>query len=205
MRIELAHHVRPRRLRRTMTALATAVGVGVAMMVGAMPASADVPIGGWCYSARYSVQSVGSVAQYPVIPTRSFQNSSSGTTVTWSESYSDYTTHISTYSTTTAFAEDIDIEDIIRGVNRAQTRTTTSSITVNGTSSFSAPVPPQTTAYATYGPYKLQTSGVYSQSRYPCDPYSSYPRSTRSGALTAYSLTGVGWHYWDSNGSSNDL
>jgi hypothetical protein len=97
----------------------------------------------------------------------------------------------------------VDLGIIKIGVNSAQTRTTTESITVSTTSSFSAPVPPLTTAYATYGTYKLQTSGVYNQERYGCDDGSFY--TLKSGALTAYSLTSVGWHYWDSNGSSGEM
>lgn len=187
-----------------MTALAAVVGVGVGMTTAATPASADVPIGGWCYSHKYYVQSVGSVGHYPVISTMSFQNSS-GSTATWSESFWHSAIYHSTYSHNNNYDEDVDIDAITLAVNRAQTRPTSSSIGVHGTSSFSTPVPPQTTAYATYGTYMLQTSGVYTLSRYPCDMYSSYPRSTKSGPLTAYSLTGVGWRYWDSNGASYDL
>jgi hypothetical protein len=173
------------------TAMAVAVGVSVATMAVPTPAFANVPIGGWCYNEWYSVQSVGSVAQTPLIPTRSFQNSSSSTTVTWNESYTNSATYTSTYSTTTTFSAGVDL-----GV-----------ITVSTTSSFTAPVPPLTTAYASYGTYKLQTSGTYNQMRYACDESlsSRYPTTTTSGALTAYSLTSVGWHYWDSNGSANDL
>lgn len=169
----------------------------------ATPAFANVPVGGWCYYDSYSVQNVGSVAQTPLIPTRSFQDSSSGTTVNWTESYTNSTTYTSTYSTTTSFSGGIKLGIITLGVNSSQTRTTSTSITVSTTSSFSAPVPPLTTAYATYGTYNLQTSGVYNKERYGCDDGSFY--SIQSGALTAYTLTSVGWHYWDSNGSANDL
>jgi hypothetical protein len=171
-----------------MTALAAAVGLGVGFL---------------CYNDWYDVQSVGSVAQTPLIPTRSFQNSSSSTTVNWTESYSNTTTYTSTYSTTTTFTGGVDLGIIKIGVNSAQTRTTQTSITVTTTSSFTAPVPPLTTAYADYGTYQLQTSGVYNQARFGCDDGSYY--TLKSGAMTAYSLTSVGWHYRDSNGSSNDM
>jgi len=187
------------------TALATALGLTVGALSVATPAFANVPVGGWCYYDSYGVQSVGSVAQTPLIPTRSFQNGSSGTTVNWTESYTNNTTYTSTYSTTTSFSGGIKLGIITLGVNSSQTRTTSTSITVSTTSSFTAPVPPLTTAYADYGTYKLQTSGTYTQERYPCDENSTYPRTTTSGALTAYTLTSVGWHYWDSNGSANDL
>jgi hypothetical protein len=205
LRSEKSTH--PRRLRRTVTALAAAVGVGAAMMAMPTAAYANVPIGGWCYNNWYSVQNVGSVTQTPLIPTRSFQNGSSSTTVTWNESYSHTATYSTTYSTTTTFSGGINLGVITLGVNSSQTRTTSSTITVNTTSSFSAPVPPLTTAYASYGTYKLQTSGTYNQTRWACDESQSsrYPTTTKSGALTAYSLTSVGWRYWDSQGSSNDL
>jgi hypothetical protein len=187
--------------------VAAAVGISAGMMVVPTAAHANVPIGGWCYNKWYDVQSVGNVAQTPVIPTRSFQNGSSSTTVTWTESYSHTATYSTTYSTTTTFSGGVNLGVITLGVNSAQTRTTSSTISVNTTSSFSAPVPPQTTAYASYGTYKLQTSGTYNQTRYACDQSLSnrYPTTTTSGALTAYSLTSVGWRYWDSQGSSNDL
>ncbi len=202
MKIRSAHSVRPRRLRRTMTALAAVVGVSAGMMAVATPALA-IPPGGWCYNEWYDVGSVGSVAQTPVIPTRSFQNGSSSTTVTWSESYTHSATYTSTYSTTTTFSGGVNLGVITLGVNSSQTRTTSTSITVTTTSSFSAPVPPLTTAYATYGTYKLQTSGTYYKEKYGCDYGDFY--SIQSGALTAYTLTSVGWHYWDSRGSSSDL
>ncbi len=204
MRIRSAktHDVHPRRLRRTMTALAAAVGVSAAMM--AVPTAAHaIPPGGWCYNEWYDVQSVGGVSQTPLITTRSFQNGSSSTTVTWSESYSHTATYTSSYSTTTGFTGGVNLGIVTLGVNASQTRTTSTSITVNTTSSFSAPVPPQTTAYASYGTYKLQTSGVYNKERYGCDDGSYYTYQT--GSLTAYTLTSVGWRYWDSQGSSSDL
>ncbi|HEX8079654.1 MAG TPA: hypothetical protein VF557_05555 [Jatrophihabitans sp.] len=194
--------VQPRRLRRMMTALAVAVGVSAAMMAAPTAAHA-IPPGGWCFNAWYDVASVGSVAHTPLIPTRSFQNSSSSTTVTWNESYSHTATYTSTYSTTTTFTGGVSLGIVTLGVNSAQTRTTSTSITVNTTSSFSAPVPPLTTAYATYGTYKLQTSGTYYKERYGCDDGSYY--TIQSGALTAYTLTSIGWHYWDSRGSSSEL
>jgi hypothetical protein len=203
VRIRPTNSVHPRRLRRIVTAMAATVGIGAGMMAASTPAFANVPVGGWCYYDSYSVQSVGSVAQTPLIPTRSFQNGSSSTTVNWTESYSTSATYTSTYSTTTTFSGGIDLGVIKIGVNSAQTRTTQTSITVSTTSSFTAPVPPLTTAYADYGTYKLQTSGVYNQERYGCDDGSF--ATTKSGALTAYSLTSVGWHYWDSNGSSSNL
>jgi hypothetical protein len=189
------------------TAIAAAVGIGVGIMAVPTAAYAIIPPGGWCYDSWYGVQNVGSVAQTPLIPTRSFQNSSSSTTVTWNESYTNSATYTSTYSTTTSFSGGINLGIITIGVNSSQTRTTSTSITVSTTSSFSAPVPPLTTAYATYGTYKLQTSGMYNQTRYTCDESlsSRYPTTTTSGALTAYTLTSVGWHYWDSNGSSGEL
>jgi hypothetical protein len=207
VRIKSEKGVPARRLRRTMTALAAAVGIGAGMMALPTAAYANVPIGGWCYNSWYSVQNVGSVAQTPLIPTRSFQNGSSSTTVTWTESYTHSATYTSTYSTTTTFSGGINLGIITIGVNSAQTRTTSTSITVSSTSSFSAPVPPLTTAYATYGTYKLQTSGTYNQTRSACDQSlsSRYPTTTTSGAMTAYTLTSVGWHYWDSQGSSNEL
>jgi hypothetical protein len=188
------------------TALAATVGVGVGMLAVATPALANVPIGGWCYDDWYSVQSVNGVAQQALIPTRSFQNSS-GSTITWNESYTNSATYTSSYSTTTSFSAGVDLGIIKIGVNSATTVTTTESITVTSTSSFSAPVPPYTTAYATYGTYGEQTSGVYNQTRYACDESQSsrYPTTTTSGALSAFSLTSVGWHYWDSNGGSGDL
>lgn len=202
MRLRSDKSVQPRRLRRTMTALAVAVGVSAGMMAAPTAAHA-IPPGGWCYSEWYDVQSVGSVAHTPLITTRSFQNSSSSTTVTWNESYSHTATYTSTYSTTTSFSGGVNLGIVTLGVNSSQTRTTSTSITVNTTSSFSAPVPPQTTAYASYGTYKLQTSGTYNKERYGCDDGSYY--TFQSGALTAYTLTSIGWHYWDSQGSSNDL
>jgi hypothetical protein len=187
--------------------MAAAVSVGVGMVAVPTAAFANMPVGGWCYDSWYDVQSVGSVAQTPLIPTRSFQNSSSSTTVTWNESYTTSATYTSTYSTTTTFSAGISLGIIKIGVDSAQTRTTSTSITVSTTSSFSAPVPPLTTAYASYGTYKLQTSGMYNQTRWACDESlsSRYPTTTTSGALTAYSLTSVGWHYWDSNGSSGEM
>ena len=169
-------------------------------------AYANVPLGGWCYYDWYNVSSVGSIAQTPLIPTRSFQNSSSGTTVNWTESYSNATTYTSSYSTTTTFTGGVDLGIIKIGVNSATTVTTSTSITVTTTSSFTAPVPPLTTAYADYGTYKLPTSGTYNQERYACDEsmQSRYPTTTTSGSLTAYSLTSVGWHYWDTSGTSNN-
>jgi len=163
-----------------------------------------IPPGGWCYSDWYDVQSVNGVAQQPLITPRSFQNSS-GSTVTWNESYTNSTTYTSTYSTTTSFQAGVDLSVIKLGVNYSTTVTTTESITVTTTSSFSAPVPPYTTAYATYGTFGEQTSGVYNQERYACEDSSSYPTTTTSGSLSAYSLTSVGWHYSDSNGSSHDM
>ena len=202
MRIRSERGVPRRRLRRTMTALAAAVGISGAMM--AVPTAANaIPLGGWCYDQWYDVSSVGSVSQTPLIPTRSFQNSSSSTTVTWTESYSTSATYTSTYSTTTTFSGGIDLGIIKIGVNSAQTRTTQTSITVTTTSSFSAPVPPQTTAYADYGTYKLQTSGTYNEEKYGCDNHDF--ATFKSGALTAYSLTSVGWHYWDTTGTNNNL
>ena len=185
-----------------MTALAATLGVGFGVMAVPTPAFA-IPPGGWCYTEWYDVQSVGSVAHTPLITTRSFQNSSYSTTVNWTESYTNSTTYTSTYSTTTTFTGGVNLGIITIGVNSSQTRTTSTSITVTTTSSFTAPVPPLTTAYATYGTYKLQTSGVYNKERYGCDDGSFY--SIQSGALTAYTLTSVGWHYWDSKGSSSDL
>ncbi|HST47384.1 hypothetical protein [Jatrophihabitans sp.] len=207
MRIRSDHGVPRRRSHRTIAALATAVGISGAMLAIPTAAYATVPPGGWCYNDLYSVSSVGSVTQTPLIPTRSFQNSSSSTTVNWTESYTNSATYTSTYSTTTTFSGGIKLGIITLGVNSSQTRTTSTSITVSTTSSFTAPVPPLTTAYADYGTYKLQTSGTYSQERYACDESlsSRYPTTTTSGALTAYSLTSVGWHYWDSNGGSGDL
>ena len=202
MRIMSAQSVRPRRLRRTMTALAATLGVGFGVMAVPTPAFA-IPPGGWCYTEWYDVQSVGSVAHQALIPTRSFQNSSSSTTVTWSESYTNSTTYTSTYSTTTTFTGGVNLGIVTIGVSSAQTRTVSTSITVTTTSSFTAPVPPLTTAYATYGTYKLQTSGTYNKERFGCDDGSFY--SIQSGALTAYTLTSVGWHYWDSKGSSSEL
>jgi hypothetical protein len=184
-----------------LTALAAMV-VGGGVLAVPSPAYA-IPSGGWCYNSWYDVSSVGSVTHSPVIPTRSFQNSSSSTTVTWSESYSHSATYTTTYSTTTSFSGGVSIGIITLGVNSSQTRTTSTSITVTTTSSFSAPVPPLTTAYATYGTYKLPTSGTYNQERYGCDYGDFY--TFKSGALTASSMTSVGWHYWDSKGSSNDL
>jgi hypothetical protein len=185
-----------------MTAVAAAVGISAGML--AIPTSAyAIPLGGWCYDQWYDVSSVGSVTQTPLIPTRSFQNSSSSTTVTWSESYTNSTTYQSTYSTTTTFSGGIDLGIIKIGVNSAQTRTTQTSITVTTTSSFSAPVPPLTTAYADYGTYKLQTSGTYNEEKYGCDNHDF--ATFKSGALTAYSLTSVGWHYWDSSGGNSNL
>lgn len=202
MRIRSEQGVRPSRLRRTLTALAAAVGVSAAMM--AVPTAAyAIPPGGWCYNEWYDVSTVGSVAHTPLITTRSFQNSSSTTTVNWTESYTNSTTYTSTYSTTTTFTGGVNLGIITIGVNSSQTRTTSTSITVTTTSSFTAPVPPLTTAYATYGTYKLQTSGTYNKERFGCDDGSFY--SIQSGALTAYTLTSVGWHYWDSKGSSSDL
>jgi hypothetical protein len=182
--------------------LAATVSVGAGMLAVATPAMA-IPPGGWCYNEWYDVQSVGGVSQTPLIPTRSFQNSSSGTTVTWNESYSHTATYTSTYSTTTTFSGGVNLGIVTLGVNSSQTRTTSTSITVNTTSSFSAPVPPLTTAYASYGTYKLQTSGTYNKERFGCDDGSFY--TYQSGSLTAYTLTSVGWHYWDSKGSSSDL
>ncbi len=192
----------PHRLRRTVTALAAAVGISAGMMAAPTAAHA-IPPGGWCYNEWYDVQSVGSVAQTPVITTRSFQNSSYSTTVTWNESYTHSATYTSTYSTTTTFSGGVNLGIITLGVNSAQTRTTSTSITVSTTSSFSAPVPPRTTAYANYGTYKLQTSGTYHKEKYGCDYGDFY--TYQSGALTAYTLTSVGWHYWDTTGSSSDL
>ncbi len=191
-----------RRLRRTMTALAAAIGISGVML--AVPTAANaIPPGGWCYDQWYDVSSVGSVAQTPLIPTRSFQNSSSSTTVNWTESYTNSTTYTSTFSTTTTFSGGIDLGIIKIGVDSAQTRTTSTSITVSTTSSFTAPVPPLTTAYADYGTYKLQTSGTYNEEKYGCDNH-DFP-SFKSGSLTAYSLTSVGWHYWDTAGGNNNL
>jgi hypothetical protein len=204
VRIRFASSVR---LRRAVTAMAATVGLGAGMMAASTPAFANVPVGGWCYYDSYSVANVGSVTQTPLIPTRSFQNGSSSTTVNWTESYTNSATYTSTYSTTTTFSGGIKLGIITLGVNSSQTRTTSTSITVSTTSSFTAPVPPLTTAYADYGTYKLQTSGTYSQQRYACDESlaSRYPTTTTNGALTAYTLTSVGWHYWDSNGSTGDL
>ncbi|HEX8305803.1 MAG TPA: hypothetical protein VF612_13065 [Jatrophihabitans sp.] len=185
-----------------MTALAAAVGISAGMLAAPTAAHA-IPPGGWCYNEWYDVQSVGSVAHTPLITTRSFQNSSYTTTVNWTESYSNATTYTSTYSTTTTFSGGVNLGIVTLGVNYAQTRTTQTSITVTTASSFTAPVPPRTTAYATYGTYKLQTSGTYNKERYGCDDGSFY--TLTSGALTAYTLTSVGWHYWDSSGSSNEL
>ena len=204
MRIRSAISVHPHRLRRTVTALAVTMGVGVGALAVPTPAFANVPVGGWCYEDWYDVQSVNGVAQHALIPTRSFQNSSGSTTVTWHESYSNATTYTSSYSTSTSFTAGVDLGVIKIGVNSSTTVTTTESITVTSTSSFSAPVPPNTTAYAAYGTYGEQTSGVYNQTRYACED-SSFPTTTKSGTLTAYSLTSVGWHYWDSNGSSQNL
>ncbi len=202
MRIRTGNGAPTRRVRRIMTAMAAAVGISAGML--AIPTSAyAIPPGGWCYNEWYDVSSVGSVAQTPLIPTRSFQNSSSGTTVNWTESYSNSTTYTSTYSTTTTFTGGVDLGIITIGVSSAQTRTVSTSITVTTTSSFTAPVPPLTTAYADYGTYKLQTSGTYNKERYGCDDGSFY--TIQSGALTAYTLTSVGWHYWDTNGSSSNL
>jgi len=199
--------VPPRRLRRTMAALAAAVSLGTGVLAVPTAAYANVPIGGWCYYEWYSVSSVGSIAQTPLITTRSFQNSSSSTTVNWTESYTNSATYTSTYSTTTTFTGGVDLGIIKIGVSSATTVTTSTSITVSTTSSFTAPVPPLTTAYADYGTYKLPTSGTYNQERYACDESlsSRYPTTTTSGALTAYSLTSVGWHYWDTTGTSNNL
>ena len=205
MRIRSARGVPPRRLRRTVTALATAVGIGITVMAVPTAAYAAPPpsTGTWCYEDWYVVQSVGGVAHDPAIAPRSFHNSSSSTTVTWSESYTTTKLYGSGYSTDTYFPTGVNQDAITRGVNNAQPRTTYSTIMVNGTSSFSAPLPPQTTGYATYGPYRLETSGVYYHRQYTCEDGSYY--SLTKGPLTAYSLTGVGWHYWDSNGSSSDL
>lgn len=202
MRIKSVRSAPPRRLRRTLTALAAAVGMGGIML--AVPTAANaIPPGGWCYNEWYDVSSVGSIAQTPLIPTRSFQNSSSGTTVNWTESYSNSTTYTSTYSTTTTFTGGVDLAVIKIGVSYATTVTTSTSITVTTTSSFTAPVPPLTTAYADYGTYKLPTTGTYNKEKYGCDDGSFY--SIQSGSLTAYSLTSVGWHYWDSKGTSTNL
>lgn len=189
-----------------MTALAAVLGVGAGMVALAVPAAANVPVGGWCYYDSYDVQSVTGVAQQRAIPTRSFQNSS-GSTVNWTQSYTDSTTYSSTYSTTTSFQAGVDLGIIKVSVNSATTVTTTETITVTTTSSFTVAVPPYTTAYADYGPYGEQTSGVYDQTRYACDESLSdrYPTTTTSGALSAFSLTSVGWHYWDSNGGSGNL
>lgn len=202
MRIRSTRSDRPRRLRKAMTALAAAVGISAGML--AVPTAAyAIPPGGWCYNEWYDVSSVGSVAHTPLITTRSFQNSSSSTTVNWTESYTNSTTYTSTYSTTTTFTGGVNLGIVTIGVSSAQTRTVQTSITVSTTSSFTAPVPPLTTAYATYGTYKLQTSGTYNKERYGCDDGSFY--TIQSGALTAYTLTSVGWHYWDSQGSSSEL
>lgn len=202
MRNKSAQSVPPRRLRRIVTALAAAVGMGGVMM--AVPTAANaIPPGGWCYNEWYDVSSVGSVAQTPLIPTRSFQNSSSSTTVNWTESYTTSTTYTSTYSTTTTFTGGVNLGVITIGVSSAQTRTVSTSITVSTASSFTAPVPPLTTAYADYGTYKLQTSGTYNKEKYGCDYGDFY--SIQSGSLTAYTLTSVGWHYWDTQGTSNNL
>jgi hypothetical protein len=202
VKIKTARGVPPRRLRRTLTALAATVGTSAVLM--AVPTAANaIPLGGWCYDQWYDVSSVGSVTQTPLIPTRSFQNSSSSTTVTWNESYTNSTTYTSTYSTTTTFSAGIDLKVIKFGVDASQTRTTQTSITVSTTSSFSAPVPPLTTAYADYGTYKLQTSGTYNEEKYGCDNHDFV--TYKSGALTAYSLTSVGWHYWDTKGGNSNL
>jgi len=196
------HGVPPRRLRRIMTALAAAVGVSGVMF--AVPTAANaIPPGGWCYNEWYDVSSVGSVAQTPLIPTRSFQNSSSSTTVNWTESYTTSTTYTSTYSTTTTFTGGVNLGIVTIGVSSAQTRSVSTTITVSTASSFTAPVPPLTTAYADYGTYKLQTSGTYNKERYGCDDGSFY--TIQSGALTAYTLTSVGWHYWDTAGGNTNL
>jgi hypothetical protein len=202
VRIRSEEGAPPRRLRRIMTTLAAAVGISAGML--AVPTAAHaIPPGGWCYNEWYDVSSVGSVAHTPLITTRSFQNSSSTTTVNWTESYTNSTTYTSTYSTTTTFTGGVNLGIVTIGVSSAQTRTVQTSITVSTTSSFTAPVPPLTTAYATYGTYKLQTSGTYNKERYGCDDGSFY--TIQSGALTAYTLTSVGWHYWDSKGSSSEL
>jgi hypothetical protein len=132
----------------------------------------------------------------------SWHNDSGGTLIATGK-YTTTATYTSTYSTTTSFSAGVDLSIIKIGVNSSTTVTTTETITVTTESDFSAQVPPYTTAYATYGTYGEQTSGVYNQTRYACED-SSYPTTTTSGTMTAYSLTSVGWHYWDSNGTTRD-
>ncbi len=202
MRIRPARSTHPRRLRRIMTALTAAVGIGAGMLAASTEASA-FPVGGYCYNDWYDVSSVDGITQTPLITPRTFVNDS-GSTVTWHESYTNTTTYTSNYSTTTTYSGGIDWGIIHAGVSYATTVSTTYSITVTTASSFDAPVPPHTTANAVYGTYQLQTSGTYNQTRYACED-DSFPKTTTSGSLTAYSLTSVGWHYWDSSGSSGDL
>ena len=187
-----------------MTALATAVGLSVGALAVPTSAFANVPVGGWCYEDWYNVQSVSDVVHNPLITPMSTHNDSDGT-ITWGGEYDTTATYTSTYSTTTTFSAGIDWGVINVSVNRSTTVTTTESITTTTKSTFSASVPPHTNAYATYGTYGVQSSGVYNQTRYPCDENSTYPTTTTAGNLTAYNLTDVGWHYWDSNGSTEEL
>lgn len=181
-----------RRLRKLLVTLALGVGVIGALLVAPGTASA-IPPGGYCFNNSYTFGTLHGEVHRPYGNVRRMTNTSSEP-VTWTESITVTTTFTSSYTTTTTFNGGLNLGIITLGISRSTSRTITQSISVSQTSSSSTVVNPGQTKYMAYGSFGLSTTGTYYQTMYACNGGYTYP--TRSGTVTGYSLTSVGWRIW---------
>lgn len=179
---------------RRFGALAIGAGIAAAGLVAPSPAWA-IPPGGWCYNQFYNATNNLGQTHNRYGSTKHFHNLSSST-ANWSESISVTTTFTSTYTYTTTVRGGIDLGIVNLGAQYTTTATIYNSITVNKTTGFTVPVPPQTLMYADYGAYGQSTSGTYYSYEYACDD-PSWTGTNTSTALQAFSLTSEGWRLWE--------
>lgn len=180
------------RVRRLLVTLALSVGVLGGMLVATGTAAA-IPPGGYCYDNWYDFGSYLGESHRPYGNVKQLTNMTTEP-VNWTESITVNNTFTSTYTTTTTFSGGLNLGIVSFGVQSATQRTITQTITVTQTSSASTVVNPGQTKYMAYGSFGLDTTGTYNQFKYGCEYGESYGMKT--GTVTGYSLTTVGWRVW---------
>lgn len=182
----------PHRIRRLLATLLLGVGV-LAGMIAVPGTAAAIPPGGWCYDNWYEFGSYNGDDFRPYGNVRQLTNLSTDP-VTWTESITVTQTFTSTHTTTTTFSGGLNFGIINFGISSSTSRTVTQSITVSQTSTSSTVVNPGQTKYMAYGQFGMNTTGTYYQYKYGCDYGENY--GTRSGLVTSFAMTAVGWRVW---------
>lgn len=180
------------RIRKLLVTMTLGIGV-MAGMLAVPGTAAAIPPGGWCYDKWYVFGTNHGTVHKPYGNVRQLTNMSSDP-VNWTESITVNTTFTSTYTTTTTFTGGLDLGIVSFGISSSTSTTITQTITVSTTSTSSTVVNPGQTKYMAYGSFGLSTTGTYNQATYGCE-YGEY-YGTKSGTVTGYSLTSVGWRVW---------